>query len=221
MLNRAWQVLLNAHLIAHSFLSAFDASLAQERRRPRDYSPDHQELLRAMLVFASAGLDSMMKKAVEDALPSVIRRDTEAREQLRDFVERQLGRNEQPNYPMMASLFAAESPIDEMIALLVRHLTDNSLQSVDELLRVASYFAIERSAIIRNLDDLRGVFHARNQIVHEMDIDSSRPPNAARAQDEPVNLRPRDRDDMVAAANQILEVADAFLAAVDAKLTDI
>lgn len=40
------------------------------------------------------------------------------------------------------------------------------------------------------------------------------------AQDEPVNLRPRERDDMVAAANQILEVADAFLAAVDAKLTD-
>ena len=220
MLNRAWQVLLNAHLIAHSFLSAFDASLAQERRRPRDYSPDHQELLRAMLVFASAGLDSMMKRAVEDALPSVIKRDAKARERLRDFVERQLGRNEQPNYPMMASLFAAESPIDEMIALLVRHLTDNSLQSVDELLRVASYFAIERSAIIRNLDDLRGVFHARNQIVHEMDIDSSRPPNAARAQDEPVNLRPRDRDDIVAAANQILEVADAFLAAVDAKLTD-
>ena len=173
-----------------------------------------------MLVFASAGLDSLVKRAVEDALPSVIKRDAEAREQLRDFVERQLGRNEQPNYPMMASLFAAESPIDEMTALLVRHLTDNSLQSVDELLRVASYFAIERNAIIRNLDGLRGVFHARNQIVHEMDIDSSRPPNAARAQDEPVNLRPRERDDMVAAANQILEAADAFLAAVDAKLTD-
>ena len=173
-----------------------------------------------MLVFASAGLDSMVKRVVEDALPPIIKQDAKARERLRNFVERQLRRNEQPDYKMMASMLTAESPVDETISRLVRDLTDKSLQSVDELLSVASYFAIEDAVITRNPNGLRAVFSIRNEIIHEMDIDSSRPPNAARAQDEPVNLRPRERDDMVAAANQILEVADAFLAAVDAKLTD-
>ena len=42
----------------------------------------------------------------------------------------------------------------------------------------------------------------------------------ATAVQAPVNLRPRERDDMVAATNQILEAADAFLAAVDKKLAD-
>lgn len=211
-------MLLNAHLIAYSFLSKFDAMLGPAPLPP---SPgDHKELLRAMLVFASAGLDSMVKRTVEDALPSVIKQDAKARERLRDFVEGQLEKNEQPNYTMMASLLTAESPVDEMTALLVQDLTADSLQSVQQLLRVASFFVIERSVIIKNLDDLRSVFRARNEIVHEMDIDSSRPSDADRAWRQDVNLRPRERDDMVAAANQILEAADAFLAAVDAKLAD-
>ena len=172
-----------------------------------------------MLVFASAGLDSMVKRIVEDALPSIIKQDAKARERLRDFVEGQLEKNEQPNYTMMANLLVAESPVDEMTALLVGHLTDNSLQSVEELLRVASFFVIERGAIIENPNGLRAVFRIRNEIIHEMDIDSSLPSDADRAQ-APVNLRPRERDDMVAATNQILEAADAFLAAVDKKLAD-
>jgi len=162
----------------------------------------------------------MVKRLIEDALPAVIKQDEGAHDQFKDFVEREIRKDEQPDYKTLANLLLAESPIDEMIALLVQDLTANSLQSVQQLLGVASYFAIERSAIIGNPNGLRAVFSIRNEIIHEMDIDSSRPPNAARAQDEPVNLRPRERDDMVAAANQILEAADAFLAAVDAKLTD-
>jgi hypothetical protein len=207
-------VLLNAHVISLSFLVAFERLSTSADEHAKTLSENQ---IRAMLVFASAGLDSMVKHLIEDALPVIIKEDALARERLRDFVEDRIKKDEQPDYRILARVFVADNPLDEMIALLVSHLTDNSLQSVDQLLRVASFFAIEASAIISNPKSLRQVFQIRNEIIHEMDIDSSillevRP-------DFSLDLKPRDRDDMVAATNQLLAAAGAFLVAVEAKLT--
>ena len=219
-LGRAYLILLQAHSASYRFAGAFVRSVEASVSVGEEPDEEAENYLRAMLVFASAGLDSMVKRTAEDALPSLIKQNAEAREGLRDFVEGQLGRKEQPDYKMLTNLLVAESPVDEMTALLVRHLTDNSLQSVDMLLRAVSFFAIEPISIVGNPNALRDVFRIRNEIIHDMDVDPSRSPSAKRTEAPEVNVRPRDYDSMVAAANQILEVADAFLAAVDAKLAD-
>ena len=54
--------------------------------------------------------------------------------------------------------------------LLRAMLTSQSLQSKDQLLRVGSFFDIQSNSITNDPNRLAGIFTARNQIVHEMDI---------------------------------------------------
>ena len=138
----AWLVLEYAHETAESFLAIFNTD-----RKPGHTSRADQDLLRAMLVFASAGLDSVIKHLVKDALPTVIEKDNAACDNFRKFVERKIRQDDQPDYKTMAGILVAKSPIDHMLNLLVRDLTAKSLQSVDELFRIASYFNIESDII--------------------------------------------------------------------------
>ena len=162
-----------------------------------------------MLVFASAGLDSMVKHLITDVLPQIIKQDLEARESLRKFVERRIKDDDQPNYRFLSDILLTNNPTDRMVELFINDLTANSLQSVDQLLSVASHFNISQSAIVSYPSKLRQVFGVRNQIIHEMDINFAHPHR---------NRRPRRREDLVEATNELLSVAGAFLAAVDAKL---
>ena len=208
----AWRVLEYAHSAARAFLNIFDAARsARGRGAPTD---EEQDLLRAMLVFASTGLDSMAKHLVREALPSVIRRATGPNREFRGFVERHMkmrAADDKPNYELLIDVLLSENPRDMMVSSLVSELTGHSLQSAEQLFMVGAHFNVSSQLICSRPDELKQVFNMRNQIVHEMDIDFSRGNR---------NRISRARDDMVAAANQILEVADAFLAAVDAKLTD-
>lgn len=191
-------------------MDIFDAP-GRKRGTPTD---EEQDILRAMLVFASAGLDSMVKHLVREALPSVIRRATEPNKEFRGFVERHMkmcAADDKPNYELLIGVLLSESPRAMMVASLVAELTNQSLQSVDQLFAVGAYFNAPSQSICPRPNELKQVFNIRNQIVHEMDIDFSQPNR---------NRRPRRRDDMVAAANQILEAADKFLAVVDSKLAD-
>ena len=167
-----------------------------------------------MLVFASAGLDSMVKHLVREALPAFIQKSGEARKEFRKFVDRQMrmrAADDKPNYELLIDVLLSESPRDMMIESLVAELTNQSLQSVGQLFTVGAHFNAPSQSVCPRPNELKQVFDIRNQIVHEMDIDFTRRNR---------NRRPRRRDDMVAAANHILEAADAFLAAVDAKLSD-
>jgi len=69
--DNAWRVLEYAHETAASFLEIFSKD-----RSPGAPSRSNQDLLRAMLVFVSAGLDSMVKHLVKDALPTAIKNDS-------------------------------------------------------------------------------------------------------------------------------------------------
>lgn len=167
-----------------------------------------------MLVFASAGLDSMVKHLAREALPSVIRRGTGPNKEFRGFVERHMkmrAADDKPNYELLIEVLLSESPRDTLVSSLVSELTGHSLQSAEQLFVVGAHFNVSSQSICPDRDRLKQVFNIRNQIVHEMDIDFTRPNR---------NRVPRRRDDMVAAANQILEAADAFLAAVDVKLAN-
>ena len=161
-------------------------------------------------MFASSGLDSMIKQLVRDALPEVIDHRLGAQDQFRKFVERRLRRGDGPDYAFVAGVMADANPRHRLVEELVNYLTSRSLQSVEEVLKVGSYFDIRSADIIPDIPSTREIFSVRNQIVHEMDIDFDRPNR---------NRRPRKVRDMKAKTTAVFEMAQRFLVAVDAHLT--
>ncbi|MXW16872.1 MAG: hypothetical protein F4Z83_04850 [Gemmatimonadetes bacterium] len=162
-----------------------------------------------MLTFASSGLDSMIKQLVRDALPEVINLREGAHDKFQGFVERRLRRGDGPDYSFVAAVMADPNPRSRLVNRLVGHLTSSSLQSVDEILRVGSYFDIPSLKLIPDPNSARKIFVARNQIVHEMDIDFDRPNR---------NRRPRKKVDMVTRTQDLFAVAHRFLTEVDSQL---
>jgi|SRR5579859_272571 len=154
---------------AKSLLDAFDK--VRLARKAKGTPTDHeQDLLRAALIFAAAGLDSMVKQLVRDSLIIIISKEEGARVQFADFVRGRLNRNETLDVKYLANALAAENMKQHLVNELIRELTNNSLQSKDQLLKVASHFAIPANEICSDLDGLKKVFDVRNQIAHEMDV---------------------------------------------------
>src|SRR5690349_10645733 len=75
----AYVILCNAHDAASSFLEAFQ-DVRKARRAKGMPTDEEQDLLRAMLLFASAGLDSLVKQLIRDALPAVLESNEAAAE---------------------------------------------------------------------------------------------------------------------------------------------
>ena len=72
--SKAAVILARTHESADALLKAFELA-QQERGTPRGMSTDdEQDLLRAMLVMTAAGLDSMLKQLIRDALHNLAAR---------------------------------------------------------------------------------------------------------------------------------------------------
>lgn len=89
----AYVILCNAHDAVRSFLDTFET--VRKTRSAKGMSTDEeQDLLRAMVLFAGAGLDSMVKQLIRDALPAIIERDEGATLQFKDYIEKRLRESE-------------------------------------------------------------------------------------------------------------------------------
>ena len=174
-----------------------------------EFTARNEELLRAMLTFASSGVDAMIKQLVRDALPDVINLRDGAQERFRQFVEKRLQRGEGPDYSFVAGVIADSNPRGRLVGDLVDDLSSRSLQSVDAILRVGSFFDIPSRDLIPEPLVTKAIFSARNQIVHEMDIDFARSDR---------NRRAREYSDMEAHTQALFEVAHRFLTEVNARL---
>ena len=167
-------ILCNAHYASSSFLQTF-LDVRSARKAKGTPTDTEQDLLRAMLSFASAGLDALVKQLVQDALPLIIDKRPGAGDMFRRSVERLLRTGDGIDQRRLAEVISDHSPRSRLVELLVKELTSNSLQSTDELLRVAAHFDIPSAKITTDPKRLSEVFHARNQIAHEMDVDLSQP----------------------------------------------
>ncbi|MDD5541950.1 MAG: hypothetical protein PHX83_02130 [Acidobacteriia bacterium] len=205
---KGYYILINAHDASSSFLDLFTNIRATRRARgaPTD---EEQDLLRAMLVFASSGLDSMVKQLVLDALPIVVGKSDGAKEMFRAHVERRIKRGSEFDHKFLAAALAENNLQVFLMDDLVSNIRENSIQSKDQLLKVVSHFDIPSNLLSKNLPLLHTIFSTRNEIIHEMDIDFTQP-NRSR--------RPRPFQIMVDYANELFSVANAFLAEVDKKL---
>ncbi|MDR7463609.1 MAG: hypothetical protein QN209_02805, partial [Armatimonadota bacterium] len=175
---------------------------------------EEQDLLRAMVVFAGAGLDAALKQAAQDALYDVAQAQQPAREALAKFVELRFLRGEPEvaalagvNTKELSRLILSGDPLKVAVESLARDLSGRSLQSFEELQRTLEYFGAANLKL--NTQQLRVTFENRNRIVHEMDMDLKHRTRKRRA---------RRRDEMLDHARVLLETADKIVTEVDARL---
>jgi hypothetical protein len=207
VLQNAHTIFINSIRAAYSFLHQFETSRRGRRGAPTDAE---QDLLRAMLTFASSGLDSMVKQLVRDALPQVIEKDDGSMILFSERVEKSIFKKQDTDTKLLTKAILSDSPRKTLIENFINELTENSLQSAEELLRIGAYFNIASGDITTDVDKLKQIFRVRNQISHEMDIDFTQS-NRSR--------RPRRRDKMISYTNDLLKIGKAFLEHVDRKLT--
>ena len=162
----AWD---RARRSCESFLRAFDSAMAERGRgAPKD---EEQDLLRAMLVFACAGLDASIGHLVRDCASDMLTRSPKLREETESFAQDQLGLTREGTGFLLRMLSDSEPNIHErLVEELMHRRTEQSLQSHEELLRICSYFEIDDKTVRDQILALRDVFHARNAIIHEMDV---------------------------------------------------
>ncbi len=131
-----------------------------------------QDLSRAMLVFACAGLDVLVKQLVKTKLARLIEADKGVGERFKQFVRKGLERNEKEVLSTVALALIDQNPREVLLRDYIDSMTDDSLQSVEELHRVSSASGLEVTKIFSNdrRNRLRDAFIVRNQIIHEMDI---------------------------------------------------
>ncbi len=202
-------ILKGAIEAADSFLDAADL-IAEDRQHRQEPPQDEQDLLRAMLLFATAGLDAMVKQLVREALPAVIDASPGATEKLQEYIASRLkAKDGSRDHVYLAEILSDREPRQKLVQDLIRDLTSGSLQSFDELKRAASYFEIRIQEICPHEAAVKEVFLARNQISHDMDIDFSQ-------SDHP--RRPRSRDVMMDHVQRIFDLASRFLDAVGKRL---
>lgn len=206
----AYSVLEHACDATEAFMNAFGT--VRVARKAKGTATDHeQDLMRAALVFAAAGLDSLVKQLIRDALRNVLIRNVGARAQFTDYVQSKLKRPDGADFRFLAEALSAEAPTHYLQQQLIAELTGSSLQSKDQLLRAAAYFAIPANEVSADLAKLHSIFHARNQIAHEMDVLLGQPNRGRRQRTAKV---------MKEYASTVLQTALAFYLAVEKRLQE-
>jgi hypothetical protein len=181
-----------------------------------------QDLLRAMLLFACSGLDAVVKQLVQDALEAVLDHDEGAQREFKKFAERRLKRTSTGDErdrsaggqgffdaSFLAELLVSFDPRSELVSALTMTLASDSLQSRDQLLKVAAHFALTKDEVMEDDKLTKEAFDARNQIAHEMDVDL----------ESGEGRREREYDTMVRWSENIAQVSFKFIEATALKIT--
>lgn len=205
-LHNSYRLLLNTHKVCNDFLSFYNFSGLMELDE-EDKNEKRLDLLRAALLFASSGLDSFVKQLVRDALYDIIGISIGAETQLKGFIEKQLHKTNGDSIKILSNALVSKNPRFQLISCLMNNLTNKSLQSKDELLKVASFFDIPSRELVDNFNYLRDVFTMRNQLAHEMDFDYSTN-----------KRRVRSKRELMDATNYLFNIANKFLQCLDEKL---
>jgi len=167
------------------------------------------DLLRSAIVFAGAGLDSVLKQLVRDSLDALLVRHPGTRTSLSRYVVKTV-----KDEPKKATRILASSSADAQLRTeYVEDLTKGSLQSEKDLQAVRDALGIDPTGPFTDpaLNGLGPFFHARNQIVHELDLQMRRAPGDTTRR---VRTMKPSRD----LANEAIEMSAAFVIATNALL---
>jgi hypothetical protein len=215
---KAAVILERAHDSADALLKAYELARKGRGRagsnKPRGISTDdEQDLLRAMLVMAAAGLDSMLKQPIRDALPDLVRRDERVRDGFEKFIAKSVrgeaeSQESTAGAKFLARVLAAPSQQLQAIEEYIAVLTGGSLQSASEPNRTASALGLTKTKIEHS--SVQPIFDVRNKVIHELDINLD---------GDRRKRNHRGLTAMKAHAKRLLELAEEMLAEIDEKLT--
>jgi len=158
---------------AYDSVNAAFANLAivRKARSPETrgrLSDSQVDLLRAAVVFAGAGVDAALKQLIRDALPTLLPLSEGARSKFSTHAQRRL--KDDVGGSLLAGFLTASNSREALIEDYIRTLTGSSLQSVEQVQLVAGALAITDKTLRKDIEGLRDVFVARNEIVHELDL---------------------------------------------------
>ena len=214
---RARTVIDHARTSASSFFESYSIVRRERGAGSRAPTNTEQDLSRAGLVFAAAGLDSSIKELIRGAVPALALLDDGVRNGLESFVRSRLRKDQEAGgnarNRLLAQLLLVDCPSDVLLEEYVLDLTGSSLQSSEELKRTAKALDIEVNLLSDERDELKDAFEIRNKIIHELDVKFG----AGRGQRKRNSRR---KDDLEAKAHLLLDVGDSFIEAVEQKLAE-
>ncbi|MGM5066606.1 hypothetical protein EU244_017325 [Rhodococcus qingshengii] len=133
-----------------------------------------QDIFRAAVVFAGAGIDTVMKEAVRGSVRLRIDHSDDARAKYLEFAVGYLQKGSDLNVKSLASLLISERPDEALKNAYVEKLTGSSLQSVDQVITTLSALGLtDQKSLYLEAKKLKPLFQARNQISHELDMTSA------------------------------------------------
>ena len=157
----------------NSFNALYKAGRSGAKGGPSTH--EQQDLYRAVLVFACAGLDVFVKQLVKNKLSQLLEVDKEVQNKFKEYVKRGLKKDEKEILNTIALALIDQAPRNIFLNEYIRSMTGDSLQSVSELRRVSEASGLDTKKIFddKKTGTLKNAFEARNQIIHEMDINIS------------------------------------------------
>lgn len=157
----------------NSFRKLYKAGRSGAKGGPSTH--DQQDLYRAMLIFACAGLDVFVKQLVKNKLPQLLEVDKDVQNRFKEYVKRGIHKDDKAILNTVALALIDQSPRSVFLKEYVRNMTGDSLQSVDELCKISEASALETKKIFNDTrrGTIKEAFTARNEIIHEMDINIS------------------------------------------------
>ncbi|WIX92540.1 hypothetical protein [Amycolatopsis sp. DG1A-15b] len=146
-----------------------------------DSHPHSEDLYRAAIMFAGAGLDRALKALVADALPALAKVDEVVQVKLSIFAEAAIsdsgGVGVSPVALVKFLLGSGASPREVFAENWVQSLTAGSAQSTQRLEEIAGALGVTEPAIRKRIKAtktkssmLEKAFVARNQVAHDLDI---------------------------------------------------
>jgi len=171
-LHRSQRYLASAYDSVVSLIEETYPALRAQRTGSRGrLTHAEQDIFRAAVVFAGAGVDTVFKEAMRGCIAIQIERSDGAREKYLDFVTRSIQDGPGVGARQIAALLIHSDPGQALKDAYVERLTGSSLQSVTQMTNAMSSLGLQdEPALFKEARSLSDLFRVRNQIAHELDM---------------------------------------------------
>lgn len=214
LLAKAALIYQYTHTSASSLLTAFDDAKAKRGGKRGVLTDQEQDILRAALVMACAGIDAALKQSIRDCLEKLLETNKAVREGFEKFIRKRIsGEGDALEFAsgskFLAAILAEAEPRKRLIEEYIRELTGESLQSPEEIMRTTAALGLEPKSLALDIPRLKDIFFIRNKIIHELDIDLDALKRKRRV---------RGQTDLLDNSDFVLKTTKAIVEALDKKL---
>lgn len=130
-----------------------------------------QDIFRAAVVFAGAGVDTVFKEAMRSCVAIQVERSDGAREKYVEFVTRFIQAGPTIDPRQLATLLTTADPGQTLKNAYIDKLTGSSLQSLTQVTAAMSALGLQdKKELFKEAKSLNPLFRVRNEIAHELDM---------------------------------------------------